>query len=211
MPVVRPARFPAERGFSSDFWTKGAMSTRAQTRTGDVGGDLSACCSHWFAVYTKPRQEHTALLNLEGQSFECYLPMTDERSPRGAGGQKTRNTPLFPRYLFLNATPEVQSLATVRSTRGVVGIVRAGFELVSIPSSVIAGLKSRMHPATGVIALDGMTLATGDKVQVVDGPFAMLEGIFKEHRGPTRSLMLLEILGRKIAVDINTRLLQRAG
>ena len=171
---------------------------------------MSACSPNWFAVYTKPRQEHTALLNLEGQSFECYLPMTDELRQRRVGYHKTRLTPLFPRYLFLNATPEFQNLATVRSTRGVVGLVRAGLELISIPSAVIAGLKSRMHPATGLIALDGMTLADGDKVRVVDGPFAMLEGIFKEHRGPTRSLMLLEILGRKIAVDINTRLLQRA-
>ena len=171
---------------------------------------MSACCPNWFAVYTKPRQEHTALLNLEGQSFECYLPMTDERHQRRVGYHKTRDTPLFPRYLFLNAVPEVQSMATVRSTRGVVGLVRAGLELVSIPSAVIAALKSRMHPATGLIGLDGITLANGDKVRVAEGPFAALEGIFKEHRGPTRSLMLLEILGRKIAVDVNTRLLQRA-
>ena len=172
---------------------------------------MIACCPHWFAVYTKPRQEHTALLNLEGQSFECYLPMTNESGQRRVGYHKTRDTPLFPRYLFLNAIPEVQSLATVRSTRGVVGIVRAGLELISIPSAVIAGLKSRMHPATGLIALDGVTLANGDKVRVGDGPFAALEGVFKEHRGRNRSLMLLDILGRKIAVDINTRLLQRAG
>jgi transcriptional antiterminator RfaH len=181
-----------------------------QESMGNVGGNLGACCSHWFAVYTKPRQERTALLNLESQSFECYLPVTDERRQRGDGYHKTRDTPLFPRYLFLNAAPAVQSMATVRSTRGVVGLVRAGFELVSIPSSVIAALRSRMHPATGLIALDDTALASGDKVRVSDGPFAALEGIFKEHRGGHRSLMLLEILGRKIAVDINTRLLQRA-
>ena len=171
---------------------------------------MSACCSRWFAVYTKPRQEHTALLNLQGQSFECYLPVTDERCQRGAGHHQTRDTPLFPRYLFLNATPEIQSMATVRSTRGVVGLVRAGLELVSIPSSVIAALKSRMHPSTGLIAIGGVALACGEKVRVSDGPFAALEGIFKEHRGGQRSLMLLEIFGRKIAVAINTRLLQRA-
>jgi transcriptional antiterminator RfaH len=186
------------------------MVARAQDSMGNAGGDVSACCARWFAVYTKPRQEHTALLNLEGQSFECYLPMTDERRQRDIGGRKTRDTPLFPRYLFLNAAPELQSMATVRSTPGVVGLVRAGFELVSIPSSVIAALKSRMHPSTGLIAIDGIALASGDKVRVSDGPFAALEGIFKEHRGGHRSLMLLEILGRKIAVDINTRLLQRA-
>ena len=40
------------------------------------------------------------------------------------------------------------------------------------------------------------------------GPFATLEGIFKGHRGRTRSLLLLEILGRETAVEIDSRLLQ---
>jgi hypothetical protein len=29
----------------------------------------------WFAVYTKPRQEQTALEHLERQAFRCFLPM----------------------------------------------------------------------------------------------------------------------------------------
>lgn len=179
-------------------------------RTGSVGGDSSPDFSHWFAVYTKPRQERTALVNLEGQSFECYLPMTDAPRRRRVGGNETLAVPLFPRYMFINADPDVQSMASVRSTPGVTGLVRAGFELVSVPSAVIAGLKSRMHPETGSIALDIIALTTGDSVRVADGPFATLEGVFQERRGRTRSLMLLEILGRETQVDIDTRLLQRA-
>lgn len=45
---------------------------------------------------------------------------------------------------------------------------------------------------------------------MADGPFAALEDISKERRGRARSLLLLDILGHNIAVDINTRLLQRA-
>ena len=170
---------------------------------------MSVCCPNWFAVYTKPRQEQVALLNLEGQSFECYLPMAADPYQRGSARKKTRHEPLFARYLFLNAAPEMQSLATVRSTRGVVGLVRAGFDLIKIPASIIEGLKDRMHPATGLIPLDSIGLNKGDKVRVFDGPFAALEGVFKEHRGRTRSLLLLEILGRETAVEIDARLLQR--
>jgi len=175
-----------------------------------VGGDSIARRSRWFAVYTKPRKEQTALLNLERQSFDCFLPLTNERFPRRITASTAEGKPLFPRYLFLRATPETQSLATVRSTRGVSGLVRAGAELIDVPSAVIAGLKSRMHPDTGLIELDRVSLATGDAVRVADGPFATLEGIFKERRGRTRSLMLLEILGRKTEVHISSRLLQRA-
>ena len=101
---------------------------------------MSACSPNWFAVYTKPRQEQVALLNLERQAFECYLTMAADPYQRGNARNKRRHEPLFPRYLFLNAAPEVQSLATVRSTRGVVGLVRAGFELIKIPAPIISAL-----------------------------------------------------------------------
>ena len=76
---------------------------------------MSVCSPNWFAVYTKPRQEHIALLNLEWQR-----------------------------------------LATERSTRGVAGIVRAGLELIKIPASVIAGLKTRKPPENGLAPLNSI-------------------------------------------------------
>ena len=174
-------------------------------KTGMFGGILRVCSQNWFAVYTKPRQEHTALLNLERQSFECYLPMIEGPDARN----KLRHEPLFPRYLFLNADPHQQSLEAVRSTRGATGMVRAGVELIKIPESIIAGLKARMDPATGLIPLDANALNNGDKVRVSDGPLAALEGVFKEHQGVSRSLFLLEFLGREAAIKIDTSLLQR--
>ena len=170
---------------------------------------MSDRTTDWFAVYTKPRQESVALLNLERQSFECYLPMTEGSDQYRSARDTARHEPLFPRYLFLKADPQRQSLEVVRSTRGATGLVRAGIELIKIPESVIAGLKARMHPATGLIPLDSIALDSGDKVRVCDGPFASLEGVFKEHKGQTRSILLLDILGRQASVKIDPRLLQR--
>ena len=131
-------------------------------------------------------------------------------APEGRGALKKKlREPLFPRYLFLNADPQRQNLAVVRSTRGVTGLVRAGFELSKIPASIIAGLKARVHSAPGFISLDSMRLNSGDKVRVFRGPFAALEGAFRERRGRDRSLLLLEILGRETAVEIDSRYLQR--
>ena len=129
---------------------------------------MSGYSPDWFAVHTKPRQEHIALLNLERQSFECYLPMAEDPCQRRIARNKTRHEPLFPRYLFLNAAPELQSLAAVRSTRGVVGLVRAGFELIKIPASIIAGLRARSHSATGLIPLDSIELNDGDPVRLLE-------------------------------------------
>ena len=185
------------------------LSSDAEKKT-IFGGVLNVCSTNWFAVYTKPRQEHIALLNLEHQAFECYLPMAEEPRQRRLARNTMRHNAMFPRYLFLNADTEQQSLASVRSTRGVVGLVRAGFELIKIPAAIIEGLKARTDSATGLIPLESTALKKGDKVRVFDGPFAALEGVFKEHRGRARSLLLLEILGRETAVEIDARLLQRA-
>ena len=170
---------------------------------------MSASTTNWFAVYTKPRQEYLALLNLERQSFECYLPMAEGSDQHRSARNKARNEPLFPRYLFLNADTQRQSLGVVRSTRGATGLVCAGTELIKIPESIIAGLKARMHPATGLIPLDSIALDSGATVRVCDGPLASLEGVFREHQGRTRSILLLEILGREATVKIDSRLLQR--
>ena len=149
----------------------------------------------WFAVYAKPRQEQIALLNLERQGFHCFLPMAENPYQRRTD-KNPRHEPLFPRYLFLNAIPEIQNLATVRSTRGVVGLVRMGFQLVLVPERIIQGLQARMHPDTGLIKLDPVVLEEGDSVRVFDGPFAGARGILKERCGESRSMLLLNILGR---------------
>jgi len=166
--------------------------------------------ARWYAVYTKPRQERIALLNLERQHFECFLPLADNpyqrRRPR-----RLRSEPLFPRYLFLKARPACQSLATVRSTRGVVGLVRMGFELIEVPPGIIAALMARRHPISGLIALDPVPLRKGEAVRVFDGPLAGTEGVLKEHYGPRRSVLLLKILGRDTTVEVDSLLLQRAG
>ncbi|MFT6050900.1 MAG: transcriptional antiterminator RfaH [Halioglobus sp.] len=166
---------------------------------------MSVCNTNWFAVYTKSRQEHLALFHLENQSFESYLPLAESAGKR----KKARPEPLFPRYLFLNADPKLQNLGAVRSTRGVTGLVRAGVELLKIPESIIVGLKERINPITGLISVDSAGLNNGDKVRVCDGPFATMEGVFKEHQGDVRSLMLLDILGRTSVVSLDAELLQR--
>ena len=170
---------------------------------------MSVASSEWFAVYTKPHQEHTALTNLERQSFECYLPEGDSANIGSGAARKKRNEPLFPRYLFLRATPEQESLASVRSTRGVVDLVRAGIDLIRIPTSVINGLRSRSHPETGLIRIHSDSLKSGDAVKVFDGPFAALEGVFGEHRGRNRSFLLLEILGRRTPVEVESQSLRK--
>lgn len=163
----------------------------------------------WFAVYTKPRQECIALENLERQGFKCFLPMAINPYQRRSAS-KLRVEPLFPRYLFLNANADQQSLGPVRSTRGVATLVRFGMELARLPEVVIRAVNSRCDPETGLVRLDPAPVVPGDKVKVFDGPMAGLEGIFKERKGEKRALLLASLLGTESTIEVDAMMLQKA-
>jgi len=162
----------------------------------------------WFAVYTKPRQEHIALENLERQDFRCFLPMAINPYQRRSAS-KLRVEPLFPRYLFLSANADQQSLGPVRSTRGVATLVRFGMELARLPEQVIQAVSNRCDPETGLVKLDPVPVEPGDKVKVFDGPLAGLEGIFKERKGEKRALLLAMLLGTESTIEVDALMLQK--
>lgn len=165
--------------------------------------------AQWFAVVSKPRQEKTAFEHLQRQGFECFLPMAENPYQRRSKKHQKIVEPLFPRYLFLHAIPEVQNLAPVRSTQGVVSLVRFGMELAVISDHIIQAIKQRISPETGLIKIDPVPVKLGDKVKVFDGPLAGLNGIVHEKSSEKRSIILMTLLGRPTKVEVDTLVLQK--
>lgn len=149
----------------------------------------------WYAVQTKPRQETVAALNLQRQHYHTYLPKICLRKRRRQQWKKVVE-PLFPRYLFIEITADEQSIAPVRSTVGVAGLVRFGKMLVAVPAPVIAFLKEHEQDDTEVRADDKWPHKPGDVVQVLQGPFAGLSGVYQMEKDEQRALLLVELLGR---------------
>ena len=56
--------------------------------------------NHWHLIYTKPRQEKRAALNLTQQGFEVFLPMMSKEVLRQNSLDMVEE-PLFKRYLFV--------------------------------------------------------------------------------------------------------------
>jgi transcriptional antiterminator RfaH len=163
----------------------------------------------WFAVYAKPRQERVALEHLQRQGFKCFLPLAINPYQRRSA-KNPRIEPLFPRYLFLNAIADQQSLGPVRSTRGVSNLVRFGAELAIVPERVINTINNSCDAETGLIRLAPVPVNVGDNVKVFDGPLAGLEGIFQERKGASRALLLMKLLGTESTVEVDSMLLQKA-
>lgn len=162
---------------------------------------------NWFAVITKPRQEQIALQNLQNQAYKCFLPMAE--NPYQRRSKKQIIEPLFPRYLFLNAIATTQNLAPVRSTLGVISMVRFGTELAVISEQVINAIKQRINPETGLIKIEPIKIKPGDKVKIFDGPLTGLNGIVAEKNSENRALILLELMGRPTKVQVDPIMLQR--
>ena len=167
--------------------------------------------SNWFAVVSKPRQEKTAFENLQRQGFECFLPMAENPYQRRSKKHQRIVEPLFPRYLFLRAIASHQNLAPVRSTKGVLNMVRFGTELAVVPDSVIHAIQSSMEEDTGLVKIEPVPIEAGDKVRIFDGPLAGINGVVQETNSNNRALILMELLGRPTKVQVEAIKLQKTG
>lgn len=163
----------------------------------------------WYVVCCKPRQESVAQENLKRQGFEVYLPRISAR-------QRKRNRwvdsiqVLFPRYLFIRADRRRQSTASIRSTRGAVGLVRFGVEPAVVPDQVIEAIIAREDAATGLHVKVCPEFQAGEKVTMLEGPFAGLEGVFARDDGIERAILLIELLGKASRVRVNRDWIIRA-
>ncbi|MGO8755117.1 MAG: transcription/translation regulatory transformer protein RfaH [Gallionellaceae bacterium] len=156
----------------------------------------------WFAVYCKPRQELIARENLERQGFHPYLPRIQVRRHRRGKWADTIEV-LFPRYIFIRVDPDRTSIAPVRSTRGVVGLVNFGGQPAVVADQVMEMLLRHEDAESGLHRDSRPPFCAGEKVRLVEGPLAGLEGVFSQEDGAQRVMVLLELLGKTNRVAVN--------
>ena len=89
--------------------------------------DNDQATDRWFLAYTKPRLEQVALINLELQAFEAYLPLY-KKFKKTEQGPVSFFEPMFPRYILFRPSNPEQSISAVRSTKGIANLVRFGFQ-----------------------------------------------------------------------------------
>jgi transcriptional antiterminator RfaH len=151
---------------------------------------------HWLLAYTKPRQERVAEEHLGRQGYEVLCPQICIQKLRNRRWTWVEE-PLFPRYLFVGAGEGV-SWAPVRSTVGVASLVRFGGQVAPVPEDLVGTLRtSAAHPQH-----HRPIYQQGQKVRIVAGPFATLEGVFVMAEGDERASVLLDLLGRQSRVRV---------
>jgi len=159
----------------------------------------------WYVVKTKPRQEEIAKTHLENQNFETYLPYLTVNKRRQGKWQRVREV-LFPGYLFIHVDTAVQTVAPVRSTLGVSGLVRFGNQLLPVEDSLIQCIKNQEEGVAAAAPEAAAQFQAGEKVAILNGPFAGVTAAFHMAKSSDRVMVLIKILGgeKLIAIDVNS-------
>ncbi len=154
----------------------------------------------WYLVYTKPAREDLAVLHLERQDYEVYLPKL--KVYRRRGGRRVRVIePLFPRYLFIRLSDKTDNWGPIRSTIGVSGLVRFGMQAARIPGELVKTLRQR-ESDDGVHELTPKPLEPGQKVRIADGPFSGYEAVFCRPAAKDRVALLLQIAEKSLKIEL---------
>lgn len=156
----------------------------------------------WYVCHTKPKQEFRAAENLERQGYQIWLPQM-----RAWQRKKSVLVPMFPRYMFLRPAHEQHSIAPVRSTLGVFGLVRFGMEPATIRDPTLQSLRFLEQQLREAEFSSFSPFKPGDQVMVVEGPFKGLEGIVSSV-AEVRISVLMTLLGRERSLEFPATLLK---
>lgn len=145
------------------------------------------CDESWYLAYTEARRELVARDHLERQGYATYLPMYSEA------------VPMFPRYIFFRPGRLTQSIAPVRSTRGIQTVVRFGSQYARVTPQLISAIRTQESQC----AVRTRKLQIGQRVRVQDkvSGLAGLEGLV-DSCANRRVVVLMEILGRQTPVRL---------
>lgn len=149
----------------------------------------------WYVVYTKPREEIRAEVNLDNQGYEVYLPRV-LRHRRRRGNVIDVVEPLFPRYMFVRLTIGCDNLMSLRSTRGVSSLVSFGNTPASVPDKFVLVLRRSEDPGKGYFECEDKAFDKGTTVSVVDGPFAGIQAKVHSDMGGEDVTLLVSLFGR---------------
>jgi transcription antitermination factor NusG len=163
---------------------------------------VSEAAGAWHAIWTRSHCEHTVARQLQASRFETFLPEMSAWSRR-AGQLRLIPVPMFAGYLFVRGPIAKHRYLDLLKARGVVRILGDGWDrLAPVPDSEVEAI--RRVVTANVPVLPHAHLQCGQRVVVVEGPLAGVEGLYVHDRPQKGRLVLsIDLLGRSVAVDID--------
>ena len=150
----------------------------------------------WLVAKTDVKKENWAATNIEQQGYEYYLPKFKSVLRR-------RTEILFPGYIFCKTASSWRFLT---GTRGVSYVLSFGDKPGTISDDFIQALKQREN-AEGFVVLpqedERSRFVQGQSVRLRSGPFSGYIGLYDGQLASQRERVLLELMGRTVAVQVS--------
>ena len=163
---------------------------------------------HWYAIYTKPRQEDRATSNLKILGVETCSPKIREARFNALIGQRVQIVkPLFPSYVFARFDA-ARMLHKVWFTRGVHKVVSFGGNPLIVADEIIHLIRLQMESEDFVKT--GDEIALGDKVRIKSGPLSDFVGVFEKNATAAKRIrLLLSAVNYQCRIDIDRDLIEK--
>ena len=156
----------------------------------------------WYAVHSLPFSEMRAQAQLENQRFRTFLPKR-HKTVRHARRLTTVVAPFFPQYLFVVLNLQRHQWRSVNGTFGVTGLVMQGDRPGPVPRGIVEQMLALADPR-GMLQTGSELLKVGDPVRLTVGPFAEQLAVLDRMDDSGRIRVLLDMLGRQVAVSIDS-------
>ena len=155
---------------------------------------------YWFAIHVKSRHESKVLERLTQAGKEVFLPVV-ERQRKWKDRKKTVAFPLFPGYLFVSITRNIDDRLSILKTKGVVRFLgTVPGEPEPVPDEQIIFLKRLVASKE---ELDPYPyLKEGQRVRVKSGPLAGVEGILAQKKDHRMLVLSVDILRQGVSIKI---------
>jgi transcriptional antiterminator RfaH len=152
----------------------------------------------WYLIYTKTKQEKVALVNLTRQNYQVYLPFINKEKIL-LGKKILIREPMFPRYLFVCLSHDrQQNWAPINSTKGVSHLVKFGGLAAGLDNEVVDNLRKKIDKDLVV-----KVFSTGDKIEILKGPFKGMEAIFNTYKGEERAILFLNLMSKNLTAKFD--------
>lgn len=151
----------------------------------------------WFALYTKPRHEFKAEMQLSDMAIETYLPKVTTLK-QWSDRKKKVTEPLIRGYIFVKADEKerYQSL----QAKAVLNCVAFKGKPAAIPEDQIESLRKMIEGKSELFISN--QIQVGTKVKVTAGPFEGVEGVVYNADNIKMLAITIDLLNRSVSVRL---------
>jgi transcription antitermination factor NusG len=155
----------------------------------------------WYGIWTRSHCERLVAGQLAAKGIAPFLPEMRIRSRR-RGAPSIVRAPMFPGYLFVHQAMDKERYVEILKVRGIVRVLEDGWtRLTPIPDAHITAIQRIVEADVPVFFHPH--LAQGERVSIVEGPLAGVQGVFVRGNTDQEYLVIsIDLLGRSVAVKI---------